>query len=194
LPKTPKEQSFTDQITDNKHNARQYAPVTEGSGMKGSFGGWGIRKAAQRRAAVRRFNLEAMSLYGGKIRAKFRLSAGCSQIAVPGGGPAMRGGLRPWFRAWCATQMPPTRSNLPLGTCRQAQDTGINQAGALSNVGNFDITPRTAQRWHGPRHARRGLFLSGSGCAPRVARGDPAISGQAHRPALPEKRPPKAHA
>ncbi len=39
MPKTPKEQSFTDQITDNKHNARQYAPVTEGSGMKGSLGG-----------------------------------------------------------------------------------------------------------------------------------------------------------
>jgi hypothetical protein len=61
--------------------------------MRGAVGG--IRKAAQRRAAVRRCYLEAMSLYAGHIRAKFRLSASGSQIAVPGGGPAMRGGLRP---------------------------------------------------------------------------------------------------
>jgi hypothetical protein len=64
--------------------------------MTGSFGGMGgIRKAAQRWAAVRRFNLEAMSLYGGNVPAKPKLSASGSQIAVPGGGPAMRGGLRP---------------------------------------------------------------------------------------------------
>jgi hypothetical protein len=52
-------------------------------------------KAAQRWAAVRRSDLEAMSLYGGNIRTKLRLCAGCSQIAGPGGGPAMRGGLTP---------------------------------------------------------------------------------------------------
>jgi hypothetical protein len=64
--------------------------------MRGCYAGDGdVRKAAQRWAAVRRSGLEAMSLYGGNVRTKSKLSAGCSQIAVPGGGPAMRGGLRP---------------------------------------------------------------------------------------------------
>jgi hypothetical protein len=36
-----------------------------------------------------------MSLYGGNIRATPKLRAHGSQIAVPGGGPAMRGGLAP---------------------------------------------------------------------------------------------------
>jgi hypothetical protein len=65
--------------------------------MTGSFGRerGGLLKAAQRRAAVRRSVLEAMSLYGGNVRTKSKLSAGCSQIAVPGGGPLRRGGLRP---------------------------------------------------------------------------------------------------
>jgi hypothetical protein len=36
-----------------------------------------------------------MSLYGGNIRTKLRLRAHGSQIAVPGDGPAMRGGLAP---------------------------------------------------------------------------------------------------
>ncbi len=58
-----------------------------------------IRQAAHRRAAVRRSDLEAMSLYGSNIRATPKLSAHGSQIAVPGGGPLRRGGLRPLFRA-----------------------------------------------------------------------------------------------
>jgi hypothetical protein len=52
-------------------------------------------QAAQRWAVVRRSTRRAISLYAGQIRAKLRLSTGCSQIAVPGGGPLRRGALRP---------------------------------------------------------------------------------------------------
>jgi hypothetical protein len=41
------------------------------------------RQAAQRRAAVRRSDLEAMSLYGGNVRTKPKLCAHGCQIAVP---------------------------------------------------------------------------------------------------------------
>jgi hypothetical protein len=84
--------------------------------MTGSFAGDGdIHKAAQRRAAVRRSGLEAMLLYGGNVRTKSKLSAGCSQIAVPGGRPgdARRpSALIP--RLVFSSNVPLTRSNLPL--------------------------------------------------------------------------------
>ena len=52
----------------------------------------GIRQAAQRRAAVRRSSVRAIALYAGQIRRRSEHCAGGSQIAVPVGGPAMRGG------------------------------------------------------------------------------------------------------
>jgi hypothetical protein len=55
------------------------------------------RAALGRGAAI---HPNSYALYSGNVRTKLKLSAGCSQIAVPGGGPAMRGGLRPRFRAW----------------------------------------------------------------------------------------------
>ena len=52
--------------------------------------------AAHRRAAVRRSNAGVAVLYDCKNRITSRsVAPGGCQIAVPGGGPAMRGGLRP---------------------------------------------------------------------------------------------------
>ncbi|MEQ8901233.1 MAG: hypothetical protein RID62_08435, partial [Roseovarius sp.] len=54
---------------------------------------------AHRRAAVRRSYLSCLALYISQIRKTSERRAGCSQIAVPGGGPAMRGGLTAAYRA-----------------------------------------------------------------------------------------------
>src|SRR6056297_3257827 len=65
--------------------------------------------AAHRRAAVRRSNDWFMALYPCQIRKTYERGTQICQIAVPGGGPAMRGGLRPLFRAG------PSRSNAQQG-------------------------------------------------------------------------------
>jgi len=50
---------------------------------------------ARRWAAVRRSNHWSMALHPSQIRKTFERGTQLCQIAVPGGGPAMRGGLRP---------------------------------------------------------------------------------------------------
>jgi len=59
----------------------------------------GIKEGAHRRAVVRRPKAWLGVLYACQIRKTSTPCALGSQIAVPEGGPAMRGGLRPWFRA-----------------------------------------------------------------------------------------------
>ena len=52
-------------------------------------------QAAQRRAVVRRSTRKAIAFYACHILVRSKLRAMASQIAVPGDGPAMRGGLTP---------------------------------------------------------------------------------------------------
>jgi hypothetical protein len=73
---------------------------------------------AHRRAAVRRSDVSLVALYGSQARKTSEHGAGCCQIAVPGGGPAMRGGVQArldpahWCRrvAICARPTPVSHS------------------------------------------------------------------------------------
>ena len=51
-----------------------------------------LYRAAQRRAAVRRSDKGSAVVYGCQVHPISERSAGFCKIAVPGGGPAMRGG------------------------------------------------------------------------------------------------------
>ncbi len=95
------------------------------------------RQAAQCWAAGRRSDRIAMSLYGGNVRAKLRLRAGCSQIAGPWGRPSdarradaldsARGGHGPSDAQSCTAAHHPAHDIQPLasdGAERQAAQRG----------------------------------------------------------------------
>ena len=73
----------------------EFAPARSsrrGAGTGGSAPLLSLRQAAQRRAAVRRRNKSRLAVYPGQGRIPSTGRACGGQIAVPGGGPTMRGG------------------------------------------------------------------------------------------------------
>ena len=82
-------------------------------------------KAAHRRAAVRRSTLRAFALYPSHWRATSNMRTQPNPIAVPGGGPSMRGG---------PTALDSARGNV-----------GVAQGARFANFGSFPTADLQAE-------------------------------------------------